>query len=94
MIRFVSYDGKYPCLCNGNLVLEIDGEIVDFPNCLMSGGSVWFDENWMEHVEVGRWGIDRVSVSQKFGSKYDDRIAEILEVVNENIPWGCCGGCV
>ena len=25
-VKFVSYDGEYPCLCSGTLILNIDGE--------------------------------------------------------------------
>jgi len=31
-VKFVSYNGHYPNLCSGNLVLEIDGENVRFLN--------------------------------------------------------------
>ena len=31
-VKFISYDGKYPNLCSGRLVLEIDGERVAFSN--------------------------------------------------------------
>ena len=29
-VEFISYDGKYPCLCSGKLILRIDGVIVTF----------------------------------------------------------------
>lgn len=29
-VKFVSYTGKYPTLCSGNLTLLIDGENVEF----------------------------------------------------------------
>ena len=56
MVEFVSYDGDFPNLCSGTLVLRIDGEEVTFPKyCMRSGGSVWFDDEWHEHVESGEW---------------------------------------
>lgn len=92
MIEFVSYSGKYPNLCSGILVLEIDGEIVEFPSgILSSGGCVYFDEDWMEYVKQGHWSISPFS---DFPKKYHSRISEIEDVINDNIPWGCCGGCV
>lgn len=45
MVKFVSYDGKYPNLCSGTLVLEVDGEKREIPYALCSGGSAYFDEN-------------------------------------------------
>jgi len=29
-IKFISYSGKYPNLCRGQLIVEIDGEVVKF----------------------------------------------------------------
>lgn len=88
MVEFVSYDGSYPNLCAGTLKLRIDGENVIFPDyCLTSGGCVTFDDDWQECVTEGRWYVD---VPEEFAAHRD----EIEEIVNENVPWGCCGGCV
>lgn len=88
MIKFVSYDGEYPNLCCGTLVMEIDGQEVVFPEyCLCSGGSVWFDDDYDEHVTKGPWTV-RVPAGLEHLKE------EIEDCVNENIPWGCCGGCV
>ena len=89
-LEFVSYDGDYPNLCSGELVMRLNGEPIKFPEyCLVSGGSVWFDDDWMDHVEQGEWRI----------SNYPENFPEYLkpkatELVNENIRQGCCGGCV
>lgn len=89
-VKFVSYDGAYPNLCRGTLVLEFEGVRYDLDDCLVSGGRVWFDVDWEEHVEEGLWSVD------------DDKLPEILKpyakyiecLVNENVPLGCCGGCI
>ena len=47
-----------------------------------------FDDDWEENVEEGRWSI--VDIPEEF-AQY---IGEITEVVNHNVPWGCCGGCI
>lgn len=85
MVEFVSYDGKYPNLCSGTLVLKIDGEIVKFPKyCMDSGGSC----DWRSGIVTeGFWDVH---VPPEY-SKYTQ---EILDVVNENVPYGCCGGCI
>lgn len=86
MVKFISYDGAFPNLCSGELVLEIDGvRRNDFELC--SGGCVWFDDNWEDHVESGPW---TVCVPKDLEGLKE----EITRLVNENIPWGCCGGCV
>ena len=89
-LTFVSYSGSYPNLCRGHLVLAIDGTPIDFPEyCLSSGGSVWFDKHWSEHVEEGDWSISEYP--EDFPEELKD---EAVELVNQNIPRGCCGGCV
>ena len=86
MVKFISYDGAFPNLCSGELVLEINGvRRNDFELC--SGGRVWFDDNWDDHVESGPW---TVYVPEDLEGLKE----EITKVVNDNIPWGCCGGCV
>lgn len=84
MVKFISYDGKWPCLCSGHLILEIDGEIVILTDRLRSGGSYdWHDFS----VYEGDW---HVNVPEEY-AKYRD---EIVAVVNENVEHGCCGGCI
>lgn len=89
MVEFVSYDGAYPNLCTGQLVLKINGQVREFSrHCLQSGGTVWFDNDWNAHIENGRWSIDPRPEDLEPLRK------EIEECINENIPHGCCGGCV
>jgi hypothetical protein len=88
MVRFISYNGTFPNLCSGTLVLEINGEVVTFPPyCMCSGGRVWFDGEWSEHVESGEWDVE-------IPKQYEGYRSEILQIVNENVLYGCCGGCV
>lgn len=89
MVEFVSYDGAYLNLCTGQLVLKINGQVREFSrHCLQSGGTVWFDNDWNAHIENGRWSIDPPPEDLEPLRK------EIEECINENIPHGCCGGCV
>lgn len=88
MIEFVSYNGKFPNLCRGTLVIKVNGEEISLENYLISGGRCWFDKDWVDHVEKGNWRISKLPDDLE---QYRD---EILEVVNENVPHGCCGGCI
>lgn len=89
-VKFVSYDGEYPNLCSGTLVLNLDGENIKFAShCLSSGGTVWFDDDWDEHVESGPWSINEWPKKWPESAK-----SQAEDAVNENIPHGCCGGCV
>jgi hypothetical protein len=86
----ISYDGKYPNLCSGNLVVYIDDIKWDFDRyCLRSGGSVSFTKDWDEVVSSGFWRIGEWPEGFPVELKQ-----AVLDAVNEKIPHGCCGGCV
>jgi len=88
----VKYNGAFPNLCSGDLAVIVDGVRYDFPNyCLCSGGAVWFDADWKEHVDSGPWSVSEWP--EDFPKDYDLRV-EVLDMINAKIPWGCCGGCV
>ena len=102
-VKFVSYDGKRPNLCTGTLVLNINGtdysfgfttvpgmSKCDFPMFWHSGGRVSFDNDWNANVTSGRWQIASLDLPKQF-REYAD---EIDEVFNDNVPYGCCGGCI
>ena len=87
-VKFVSYDGHYPCLCSGTLILQINGKKIKFPSyCMISGGGSGWDSNGTEYVESGDWSInfDEIPELEKYKK-------EILECINANVPHGCCGG--
>lgn len=87
-IEFVSYDGKYPNLCSGTLILKINDEQVDLGHCLCSGGIVRYIRETEDFVVTqGEWSVD-------VPEKYEQYKEEITRVVNENVEFGCCGGCV
>lgn len=89
-VKFVSYDGKYPNLCGGILILTIDGKEVTFPSCsLSSGGGVSFDKDWNADVWTGSWSINN------WPTDFPEELKEEAEnIVNQHIPLGCCGGCI
>ncbi len=101
-VKFVSYTGSYPNLCSGILTLEIDGQTVKFGNSYLSkeemfpkfwssGGSCGFTNNYSEsYIESGEWQIDVNDIPEQF-RKY---AAEIDEIFNVNVHYGCCGGCL
>lgn len=74
-----------PSLCLGTLELKIDGEKLLLFNSLISGGGIND-----EYIESGSWSIDADAVPPQ----YHHLLAQIANIVNENIPHGCCGGCI
>jgi len=89
MVEFIDYDGKYPCLCYGTLSIKINEQLYHLNNVMVSGGRVWFDDEWNEYVESGEWEINLNDYPELEPYK-----EEITQIVNENVGYGCCGGCV
>lgn len=95
-IRFVSYIGEYPNLCQGILLLLINDKIVTFGDGCMfpafweSGGeNIYDDEGHCTYTYKGSWLIDKSALPRKY-RKY---VHTIDKIFNDNVPKGCCGGC-
>ena len=99
-VKFISYTGSWPCLCVGVLTLEINGEKYrfgsshiggDLPPFWTTGGSCGFTENYSNsYVTSGPWIIDESMLPDEL-KKYS---SEIDTAFNDNVPFGCCGGCL
>lgn len=89
-LEFVSYDGAYPNLCAGTLILRMGGSEIVFPShSLSSGGSAGFDSDWNDHVDSGPWSIS------DWPAGFPESLKQRAEdLVNENVGPGCCGGCL
>lgn len=86
----IEYDGSYPNLCSGVLVVVVDGERWKFPpHCMSPGGSVSFDDDWSETVTQGAWDIGEWPHLFPEELKHD-----VINAVNCQVEWGNCGGCV
>lgn len=90
MVKFISYDGKYPNLCSGTLVIEVNGKTYSLKYALDSGGGCGFDRNGDSWVEYGPWTLRKYELPDELVPY----IREIEFVVNENVRQGCCGGCL
>lgn len=90
----VKYDGKYPCLCMGKLIVIIDGVEYDFGNgAIESGGYCGFSNDYSESfVEEGDWywSCDRV-IPEGYNLNWDKYV---INTINEVVSKGCCGGCL
>lgn len=102
-VEFVSYTGKWPCLCNGVLTMKIFGRTYIFGNSFLdeksdilpkfwySGGGCGFTNNYSEsYVNKDQWIIDTDNLPEEL----KPYATEIDVVFNENVPHGCCGGCL
>ena len=109
MVKFIEYTGRWPNLCRGILTLEIDDQIVIFNDSYekhnkiidgieyydsfwSSGGSCGFYNDYSEsYVNCDEWEFEDIRYFPKKYQKYYD---EICELFNENVDYGCCGGCL
>ncbi len=90
MVKFIDYTGRWPNLCSGTLTLEIEGEVVRFS--YEQGNRFWYSGGGCQGFNITRepWIIDRDDIPEKYRKYY----YEIVHVFNENVEWGCCGGCI
>lgn len=89
-IEFVSYDGKWPCLCMGTLKIKVNGKLYILEHALSSGGRICRSEDWSDMwAEQGPWGVDLDEYPEL--ERYKE---EIEEVINCHVQQGCCGGCI
>ena len=98
-IEFVSYNGEYPCLCYGTLTLKVNGRKMKFgikskhPQFWSSGGNVSFDSEWAEHVTRGEWKWSCYE-EDKLPADITNNKEYVMDLFNDNVQWGCCGGCI
>ena len=67
-----------------------DPQNPNFNSFWSSGGCISHDEDWNWEVEHNEWEIDVNELPEQFWDVAD----EIDSVINNSIPFGCCGGCV
>lgn len=108
-IEFVSYDyDEWGALCEGTLTLNIDGKTVtfgdehgeDYPGFWATGGRAgikltgkFSNDGIPDHVEgivQGPWQLDDSYLPEHL----KPYAQQLLDVFNENVPWGCCGYCI
>ena len=86
----IAYNGAYPNLCRGTLIVTIDGTRWTFPSsCLSSGGQAWTTDDYSD-ASQGSWSIS--DWPENFPEDKYLRAAVVSEV-NANVRHGCCGGC-
>ena len=106
-IKFVSYTGRYPNLCSGQLTLLINGCEYKFgtdsyelfnddrdtlPKFWESGGDVFFDSDYDGTCYTAPWQLG--SDYKKLPTFLKGHEQELIDVFNANVPYGCCGGCL
>ena len=107
-VKFISYDGKYPNLCRGKLIVEIEGKRVEFesygdevegtyPAFWETGGYITTNRKWHMTAHEAPWELNNVynfNEDNKYPDFIMDNLNELIKVFNENVEYGCCGGCI
>ena len=92
---FVKIDGKLVSF--GKYFLGEKGKTDDtnVPNYRafwITGGWVKFYDDWEEDVGEGDWKA--CWKDEDYPKEIAELLPRLLELFNENVPHGCCGGCV
>lgn len=102
---FVSYDGKWPNLCRGVLKLKDEngdtyrfGPYYDcdtgnrhYPCFWRSGGCIRSNNDRSDMwAENGPWEFDNFTKNEFLIANKE----QLIDIFNENVEMGCCGGCI
>ena len=91
-MKFISYDGEYPNLCSGTMIVEKkNGTKLKIKGLRSCGCAGFNNADLEEYIEKGAWSIDK---DQEWGTLSKKELKKITELANDNIECGCCGGCI
>lgn len=90
-IEFVKYTGKWPTLCSGELYFKVNGKEYKIKG-LVPGGKVGFKGGYggESYIKKGPWRLH----NHDFPKELKPYKRLITNMVNENVKYGCCGGCL
>jgi len=88
-LEFISYDGKFPNLCRGKLLIRLHGQ--QWGLRLKSGGVARSYGDNVEHIVQGPWQLEEDLLPDDFPR---DLIPAVLLLVEKRVPRGCCAGCL
>lgn len=86
-----SDSGEY-CECD-----EDEDKLIYKENCYprfwTSGGSIHTGKNYKMWASEGPWEIFIVNEAH-YTKELLDNMDNLIKVFNDNVPYGCCGGCI
>lgn len=96
----VKIDGKKVIFSDSAEYCECDGdELIYKENCYPqfweTGGAVKCNDYWDMWTVKGDWKVFLTEAERKcFTPELIDMLDDLIKVFNENVPQGCCGGCI
>lgn len=70
-------------------------EMADYPSFWCSGGSTGFDDDGSEWtLPLCPWEMSEGIDEKDYPPEIWKLLPDILKVMDDNVPGGCCGGCL
>ena len=63
-----------------------------YPTFWASGGRIVSDGDWGLSAEYGEWYTS--ITTEKYPQEILDMMDDLIKIFNDNVPQGCCGGCI
>jgi len=74
---------------------EKEDELAEHPSFWVSGGCCGFDGDYSEsYVCPGDWEMEDCIHEKDYPNEIWNLLPKILELMNDHVPCGCCGGCL
>lgn len=90
-IEFMEYTGKRGSLCEGDLIIKVNGKKYFFETPLVCSKEL---NTEVSNIIECSWSWRDVNLLEIFYPELQGYFMEILKVVNDNVPHGHCGGCL
>ena len=87
----LSYEGPTWCWCRGTLECDIDGKHYRFEPFWESGGTITCDNEDNYYAIEGDWLLNKNYIPKGITVEMAEAV---IDAMNEQIPKGCCGGCI
>ena len=95
---FVRIDGKlfsFGNYCRGKKGKTSDDGVPNYPKFWTSGGHIWGDDKGNMGSVDAPWRLEiREFDEPEFPVDIKELLPQLIELFNDNVEPGCCGGCI
>lgn len=75
-----------------NSYLDEDKNNPNYEGFWISGGKICKNKKWEMWAEEGPWKL--IFTDDNYPNEIKNLLPKLIELFNENVPHGCCGGCI